>query len=108
MRIFTRDIDKRYFRVILWAINLTGGGTLIRLKVREVAEGKGFKTPGHLARESRVSYATVHRLWNEPEKAEDGLTLGVLRRIAQALGVKISALVEEESGPWMPALLQAA
>lgn len=76
---------------------------MIRLKVREVAEGKGFKTPGRLARESKVSYATVHRIWNEPEKAEDGVTLGVLRRIAQALGVNISDLVEEESGPWAPA-----
>lgn len=79
---------------------------MFRLKVRQVAEAKGFKTPGALARESRVSYATVYRLWNEPDKDEN-LTVGVLYRLAGTLGVSISELVDKESGPWMPALMAA-
>lgn len=80
---------------------------MFKVKVREVAESKGFNTPGRLARESRVSYATVHRLWNEPGKSEEGLTLGVIFRLAQALGVSISELVETDEGQWAPALLAA-
>lgn len=81
---------------------------MVRLRVREVAEEKDFRTPGALARESKVSYATIHRLWNEPEEAVDGVSLGVLRRIARALGVRVSDLMrEEEQGQWSPALLAA-
>lgn len=80
---------------------------MFRVKVREVAEAKGYKTPGRLARESRVSYATIHRLWNEPDKSEEGLTLGVIFRLAQTLGVSISELVETDLGQWEPALLAA-
>lgn len=79
---------------------------MIRLKVKQVAEAKGFKTPGALARESRVSYATIHRLWNEPDKDEN-LTVGVLYRLAQTLGVNVDELVEGESGKWAPALMAA-
>jgi transcriptional regulator with XRE-family HTH domain len=80
---------------------------MFRVKVREVAESKGFRSAGALARQSRVSYATVHRLWNEPDKSEENLTLGVLFRLAQTLGVSISELVESESGNWVPTLMAA-
>lgn len=87
---------------------LLGGRNVIRLKVRKVAEAQGVETPGRLARESRVSYGTVHRLWNEPDKVGSGITLDVLWRIAQALGVKTSDLYEEDApGRWTPALLAA-
>ncbi len=81
---------------------------MFRLAVRKVAEAHGFMTPGHLARESRVSYSTVYKLWHEPEKAQNGLTLGVLGRIAQTLGVKLTELLEETGvGNWVPELLAA-
>lgn len=81
---------------------------MIRLKVREVAEAKGFKTAGRLARESKVSYATVHQLWNEPDASPGGISLGVLVRLAYALGVPVSELYEVESGNWLPELLKVA
>ena len=68
---------------------------MARLRVRKVAEQKGFRTAGALARESRVSYGTVHAIWNTPEAVESSVSLGILNRLAEALGVTVAELIEE-------------
>jgi len=64
---------------------------MIRLKVREVAEGKGFSMQ-KLSRISDLSYNTVQTLWKEPYK---GFSSNTLEKVAKALGVSMTDLFEE-------------
>ncbi|HYL43290.1 MAG TPA: helix-turn-helix transcriptional regulator [Ktedonobacteraceae bacterium] len=64
---------------------------MVRLKVREVAEARGFTISG-LSRKSDVSVKTVRRLWRHPETVT---TTETLERLATALGVTIAELLSE-------------
>jgi DNA-binding Xre family transcriptional regulator len=63
---------------------------MARLRVKEVAEEKGFNIAS-LSRRADVSIKTVRRLWRQPESVT---TTDTLERIAIALGVTIPDLFE--------------
>ncbi|MFL5626461.1 MAG: helix-turn-helix domain-containing protein [Ktedonobacteraceae bacterium] len=62
---------------------------MVRLKVKEVAEEKGFTMSG-LSRRSDVSLKTVRRIWRDPYSVT---TTDTLEKLATALGVTIADLI---------------
>jgi transcriptional regulator with XRE-family HTH domain len=64
---------------------------LVRNKVRDVAEPKGY-TMTSLARETGISFNTIKRLWKNPAL---GANIDTLTRIAKALKVGINELIED-------------
>ena len=65
----------------------------VRLKVREIAEQKGFNI-STLSRKADVGLSTVRRLWHNPSRHVD---FDVLERLAKALDVPVTALIEDVS-----------
>jgi DNA-binding Xre family transcriptional regulator len=65
--------------------------TMIRLRVKEIAREKGISM-GKLQRDSNLAYNTVRRIFKNPYYITTTETLG---KIAKALGVPISDLLEE-------------
>ena len=68
-----------------------GNGMAVRLKVREIAEQKGYNI-STLSRKSDVGLSTVRRLWHDPYRHVD---FYVLERLAKALDVPVTALIED-------------
>jgi DNA-binding Xre family transcriptional regulator len=66
---------------------------MARLKVKEVAEVKGFDTV-ELSRQSRVAYSVILRLFKDPDY---NATFETLQAVARALGVRVADLIEEET-----------
>lgn len=64
---------------------------MVRLKVKEVAEAKGFSM-GRLSRAADLDRNTVKKLYDEGRYSP---TIDTLHRVALALGVKIADLIEE-------------
>lgn len=64
---------------------------MVRLRVKEVAEAKGFNMSS-LSRASDVSFNTVKRCWKTPYRE---VTTTTLERLARALGVPTSSLIED-------------
>lgn len=64
---------------------------MIRLRVKEIAREKGISM-GKLQRDSNLAYNTVRRIFKDPYYITTTETLG---KIARALGVPISDLLEE-------------
>ena len=64
---------------------------MIRLKIREVAQQKGFSM-SRLSRESNMAYKTIQTIWRDPYH---GLNTITLNKIAQALEVPTSELIED-------------
>ncbi|HLX40391.1 MAG TPA: helix-turn-helix transcriptional regulator [Ktedonobacteraceae bacterium] len=64
---------------------------MIRLRVKEVAQEKGFSL-GKLSRASDVAYNTVKAIYKNPFKE---VTTTTLNKLAAALGVPTSALIED-------------
>ncbi len=65
--------------------------TMIRLRVKEIAREKGISM-GKLQRDSNLAYNTVRRIFKDPYYITTTETLG---KLAKALGVPISDLLEE-------------
>lgn len=65
----------------------------IRLRVKEVANQKGFSM-GKLQRDADVAYNTVKRMYKNPYHVITTETLG---KLAKALGVSPGELLEEVS-----------
>ncbi len=63
----------------------------IRFKIREIAEQKGFNI-STLSRKADVGLSTVRRLWHDPYRHVD---FYVLERLAKALEVPVTALIED-------------
>jgi DNA-binding Xre family transcriptional regulator len=63
------------------------------LKVRELAEAKGFNI-SDLSFETRISYKQMHRIWHNKVDV-DKMDYGTLVRLSEALDVKIEGLFEE-------------
>ena len=63
----------------------------VRLKVKVLAQQKGI-SQGKLSRMSDVSMPTIQRIYRNPVGAN--VSLDVLDRIARALGVDVSELIE--------------
>ena len=64
--------------------------TMIRLRVREVAESQGLNM-SRLSRRADVDLKTVQRIWHEPTKE---ISTATLDKLARALGVEASDLLE--------------
>ena len=65
---------------------------MVKNRVKDVAEPKGY-TMTRLARETGVSFNTIKRLWKNPSL---GANIDTLTRIAKALNVSISDLIESD------------
>jgi DNA-binding Xre family transcriptional regulator len=63
----------------------------IRLRVKEVAEAKGYNM-STLSRAADVPFSTIRRLWRNPSYE---VRLGTLQRIAKILNVPTSELIED-------------
>jgi DNA-binding Xre family transcriptional regulator len=63
----------------------------MRLRIREVAEERGFNMSS-LSRASDVSFRTVKRLWKDPTQSANTYTL---ERIARALSVRVADLIDD-------------
>lgn len=64
---------------------------MLRLKVREIAESKGFNQ-STLSRASDVPIQTIRRIWRNPYYE---VRLATLNRIASVLGVPATDLFED-------------
>ena len=71
---------------------MKGYQCMVRLKVKEVAEAKGFNMSS-LSRKSDVHFNTIKRLFKEPNKP---VGIETLEKIAKALDVKIADLLDED------------
>ena len=65
---------------------------MLRLRIKEVAESKGYNM-STLSRASDVPFITIRRAWKNPYYE---LRLTTLHKIALALGVPTSELIEDE------------
>jgi DNA-binding Xre family transcriptional regulator len=63
---------------------------MIRLKIKEVAEAKGFNQSS-LSRASDVSFNTVKRIFRDPYRE---ITTTTLAKLAKALGVDPRELID--------------
>ena len=66
-------------------------GFMIRLRVQEIAVQKGISMR-KLARNAGIAYNTLRTLYREPTRI---ITTDTLERLARALGVPASELIEE-------------
>jgi transcriptional regulator with XRE-family HTH domain len=73
------------------------GKALARLRIREVAEAKGFSM-GLLSRKANVTLAVIRKVWRD---AHHDISFRTLEKIAAALEVPVSSLIEngDESPP---------
>lgn len=79
---------------------------MIRIKVREIVEAKGWDAT-ILAVEAKIGVATAYRLLRDEEYDENGDVKGgpsiiVLKRVAKALGLKLTDLIDED---WLARLI---
>ncbi len=63
---------------------------MVRLRVREVAAAKGINM-SKLSRMADVSYNTIQNIYRDPTR---DVTVGVLEKLAIALGVTVNDLIE--------------
>ena len=63
----------------------------VRFRVREIAEQRGLNI-STLSRKADVGLSTVRRLWHDPYRHVDFF---VLERLAKALEVPVTALIED-------------
>ncbi len=64
---------------------------VIRLKIKEAAEAKNISRT-RLSRLADVNYKTINILWNDPYHE---VTTTTLDKIAKALGVPVTDLIED-------------
>lgn len=64
---------------------------MIRLRVKEIAEQKGFNISS-LARRADIGFSTVKRIFRDPFKE---ISTGTLAKLAKALGVSSCDLIED-------------
>ena len=64
---------------------------MIRLRVKEVAQEKGF-SQGRLSRVANIDENTLKRIYRDPYAI---ITTETLDKLAKALGVPSSALIED-------------
>lgn len=64
---------------------------MLRLRIREIAEEKNISM-SKLSRTADVNYKTIQTIWRDPYH---GINTKTLERIAKALGVPTSDLLED-------------
>ena len=78
-----------------------GQTTMRRLRVKEVAQAKGF-TMARLQRAADINLKTMQSIWHNPRH---DASLNTLDKLAKALGVPVTELIEdvpEDVPPSMP------
>ncbi len=65
---------------------------MARLRVREVAQAKGF-SQGLLSRKANVTQGVIRKIWRNPHH---DASFSTLQKIAEALGVSVRDLIEDE------------
>jgi len=68
---------------------------MYRLRIREVAESKGYNQSS-LSRASDISFTTIRKIWHNPYYEINVVTL---HKIARVLGVPTSELIEDIEEP---------
>jgi transcriptional regulator with XRE-family HTH domain len=78
---------------------------MVRLKIKEVAEGQGITSAAELARRTGLAFAKANELWKGELTTDGKRSVGVLtlHRVAKALGVKVADLIEEDRRTLLPA-----
>jgi transcriptional regulator with XRE-family HTH domain len=71
------------------------GGLMVRLKIKEIIDSRGISM-AKLSRMADLNYNTVLELCRDPYH---DAAISTLERIAQALKVPISEIMEEETLP---------
>ncbi len=66
---------------------------MIRLNVKQIAKARGL-SQGKLARRADIDVATLQKIYRTPTTDAIDLKLTTLDRLAQALGVDASELIE--------------
>jgi len=66
-----------------------------RLRIREIAEQKGMSM-GLLSRKANVTLGVVRKIWRNDQH---DASFNTLQKIAQALGVPVSELIEDGEAP---------
>lgn len=64
---------------------------MYRLRVKEIAEERGFNM-SKLSRASDISFSTIKRIFRNPQEP---VSVDTLHKIARALGVPTSELIED-------------
>ena len=67
------------------------GDYMLRLRVKEVAKEKGF-SQGRLQRKADISLNTLRAIYHDPFKE---VSTGTINKLAQALGVPVTELIED-------------
>ena len=67
---------------------------MIRLKVKEVAQQQGMSM-GRLSHTAGVAYNTIRTIYKDPYRQ---VTTATLDKIARALGVPVTELIEDVPG----------
>ena len=67
---------------------------MVKLRVKEIAESMGGNA-ARLARKADISNTAMYGIWND---TTDDPGIRTLEKIARALGVKVSQLMEENGG----------
>jgi transcriptional regulator with XRE-family HTH domain len=70
---------------------MKGQPEMRRLRVKEVAQAKGF-TMAKLQRAADINLKTIQAIWHNPQH---DASLKTLDKIAKVLGVPITALIED-------------
>ena len=65
----------------------------VRLRVREVAEGRGFKNARELADAAGIAYPTAYAYWDD---TNENVSKKVMAKLCMALGVHVYALVDDD------------
>jgi DNA-binding Xre family transcriptional regulator len=63
----------------------------VQLRIKQIAQQKGLDI-AKLSRRSDLSYKTAFNLWHDPKR---DVSLHTLEKVAEALDVKVSDLIEE-------------
>ncbi|MBA2679539.1 MAG: helix-turn-helix transcriptional regulator [Ktedonobacteraceae bacterium] len=64
---------------------------MYRLRVKELAEARGFDQ-SKLQRKANIAFRTITKIWHNPEL---DVQLSTLDKIAQALGVNLTDLIDD-------------
>jgi len=68
---------------------------MVRLRVREIAEAKGFNMSS-LSRATGLGFSTIRRIWRNPYHEASTFTLS---KIGKILGVPTAELIEDVPDP---------
>jgi DNA-binding Xre family transcriptional regulator len=71
---------------------------MIRLRVKEIATSKGF-SQGKLQRRADVDIKTIRKIYKDPYS---GINTDTLAKLAKALEVPSSELIEDVADPPLP------